>query len=213
MNFWKPHLTIYLDCPVDVCLQRIKERGIPSEVDSKVLNEDYLLSLEKHYKTSFLPEMEKFGELVVSEYPDYDEIEQILEEITRVDFSYEIDDPYKFQWWRSQSEEQVTRYRMECANEEFIGEMMDPIGKWRIEELWKDGQLVQEMEDVSRAVNDPRQPVGYKNGWDIPGKMMWDFGRSTRRSFKFLDNIPTPILGPDYVTVKNPNNPLASAVL
>ena len=56
-----------------------------------------MLSLEKHYKTSFLPEMEKYGELVVSEHPDYDEVEQVLEEITRLDFSYEIDDPKKFE--------------------------------------------------------------------------------------------------------------------
>ena len=36
INFWKPHLIVYLDCPVDVCMQRIKERGIPAEVNSKV---------------------------------------------------------------------------------------------------------------------------------------------------------------------------------
>ena len=41
--------------------------------------------------------MEKYGELVVTEYPDYDEVEQVLEEITRLDFSYEIDDPKKFE--------------------------------------------------------------------------------------------------------------------
>ena len=41
--------------------------------------------------------MEKYGELVVSEHPDYDEVEQVLEEITRLDFSYEIDDPKKFE--------------------------------------------------------------------------------------------------------------------
>ena len=63
----------------------------------QVLNEDYLASLERHYKTTFLPEMEKYGELVVTEYPDYDEVEQVLEEITRLDFSYEIDDPKKFE--------------------------------------------------------------------------------------------------------------------
>ena len=56
-----------------------------------------MLSLEKHYKTSFLPEMEKYGELVVTEHPDYDEVEQVLEEITRLDFSYEIDDPKRFE--------------------------------------------------------------------------------------------------------------------
>jgi len=213
VNFWKPHLVVYLDCPVDVCMQRIKERGIPSEVNSKILTEDYLLSLEKHYKTSFLPEMEKYGELVVSEHPDYDEVEQVLEEITRLDFSYEIDDPKKFEWWRTQSEEGFTAYRLECGDEEFIERMLKPTGLWRIEELWKDGQLEQEMTTVSRAVNDTREPYGYRTGWDDPKKMMLDFGRSTRHSFKFLDNIPTPILGPDYAEINHPNNPLTHATL
>ena len=52
--------------------------------------------MENHYKSSFLPEMGKYGELIVMEYPDYEDDDTILEEITRVDFSYEIDDPLKF---------------------------------------------------------------------------------------------------------------------
>jgi len=212
-NFWKPHLTIYVDCPVDVCMERIKERGIPSEVNSKVLNEDYLASLERHYKTTFLPEMEKYGELVVTEYPDYDEVEQVLEEITRLDFSYEIDDPKKFEWWRTQSEEQITQYRIECGDQEFAERMLNPVGKWRIEELWKDGQLENEMVDMAINLTDPRRVMGYKLGFDDPKKMLFDFGRSPRRSFKFLDNIPTPILGPQYARIKNPNNPLSHADL
>ena len=63
------------------------------------------------------------------------------------------------------------------------------------------------------AIGDKNAPVGYKERVDAPTKMMGDFGRSVRISFKFLDNVPTPILGPDYAEVKNPNNPLAHAVL
>jgi len=215
-NFWKPHLTVYLDCPVDVCLQRIQERGIPSEVNSKFLNEDYLLSLEKHYKSSFLPQLEKSGEMLISEYPDYDGdegIEAVLEEITRLDFSYELDDAQKFEWWRTQSDEQITQYRIECTNEEEIDRMLDPPGRWRVEELWKDGQLEKEMEDVRKAFDDYKTPYGYKKGFDDNKKMMLDFGRTDRRSFKFLDNIPTPVLGPQYAEVPNPNNPLAHALV
>ena len=69
------------------------------------------------------------------------------------------------------------------------------------------------MTTVSRAVNDTREPYGYRTGWDDPKKMMLDFGRSTRHSFKFLDNIPTPILGPDYAEINHPNNPLTHATL
>ena len=48
-----------------------------------------------------------------------------------------------FQWWRTQSEEGFTAYRLECGDEEFIEKMLKPTGLWRIEELWKDGQLEQ----------------------------------------------------------------------
>jgi len=212
-NFWKPHLTVYLDCPVDVCMQRIKQRGIPSEVNSKFLNEDYLASIEKHYKTSFLPEMEQCGELLLSEYPDYEEEDQLLEEITRLDFSYQIDDPKKFEWWRTQSDAQITEYRMECGDWHYIGKMLDPKGRWRVPELWKEGQLEVEYQKVREELDDPEIPWNYKETYDDRKNWFFDFGRSIRMSFKFLDNVPTPVLGPEYAEVKHPNNPLAHAAL
>jgi len=209
-NFWKPHLTIYVDCPVDICMQRIQERGIPAEVNSKFLNEDYLASIERHYKTSFLPEMERSGELRLFEYPDYQEIDDVLEEITRVDFTYEIDDPVKFENWKRLDEELITEYRLECGDHQSIEEWLSPKGLWRVPELWKDGQMELELELAREELDDPSAPVGYK--WhDDSKKMMFDFGRSVRKSFKFLDNIPTPILGPDYAEVKREKNPLAHA--
>ena len=45
------------------------------------------------------------------------------------------------QFWRTKSEEQVTDYRLEVADEHYIKKMMDPPGLWRVPELWKDGQL------------------------------------------------------------------------
>lgn len=212
-NLWKPQLTVYVDCPVDACMERIKKRGIPSEVNSKFLNEDYLASIETHYKASFLPEMEKSGELVISEFPDYEDEDQVIEEITRLDFSYEMDDPKKFEWWRTQSDAQITEYRMECADYKFIEEQLKPPGMWRVPELWKDGQMEEEVRQVRISLDDPEVPVNYKLGFDQPKKILFDFGHSMRWSFKFLDNVPTPILGKEYATVKNPNNPLTHAAV
>ena len=118
------------------------------------------------------------------EHPDYEDDETVLEEITRIDFSYEIDDPLKFkaicishrgwymrtgatdvpssvansrfpsslfpvrglpfhhsQGWRKSTDAQVMRYRQECADHHYKERMMDPKGRWRVPELWKDGQL------------------------------------------------------------------------
>lgn len=51
-NLLYPHYIIYLDCDVDICLQRIKQRGLSSEIDGydrqyiQDLNDEYKLSLE-----------------------------------------------------------------------------------------------------------------------------------------------------------------------
>jgi NADH dehydrogenase (ubiquinone) 1 alpha subcomplex subunit 10 len=54
----KPHLVIYLDIPVSLVQQRIKERNIPYEVSSKVFTPQYLSSMEYFYKQRYLKEIE-----------------------------------------------------------------------------------------------------------------------------------------------------------
>lgn len=210
-NHWKPHMTIYLDCPVETCMQRIKDRGIPSEVNCEFLNEDYLATIEKHYKTSFLPEMELSGELVVSEHPDYDDVEELFEEITRRDFTYEIDDPKKFVDWRYQKDSDAMDHRIECGNDDFQQKVFQIPGKWRIGEVWIDGQLEEEKRLVYQSVADRDVPVGYTPGWDSVKTQMFDFGRAQRNKFYYLDNMATPVLGKEYETTDSLNNPLASA--
>lgn len=53
----QPHLVIYLDIPVDIVQKRIKSRNRDWEVNSPVLNEKYLSTIEKYYKLNFLKEM------------------------------------------------------------------------------------------------------------------------------------------------------------
>ena len=72
------------------------------------------------------------------------------------------------------------------------------------------------MENVAKALSDPNIAYGYKEG-DDRWRMMFRpgilGGNSTRKSFKFLDNVPTPILGPEYAQVPTTNNPMAHAAL
>jgi NADH dehydrogenase (ubiquinone) 1 alpha subcomplex subunit 10 len=53
----KPHLVIYLDIPVPLVQQRIKERNIPYEVNSKVFTPEYLSDMEYFYKQHFLKQI------------------------------------------------------------------------------------------------------------------------------------------------------------
>ena len=48
LNPWKPDLYIYLDCPIDVCLQRIRRRG-----DTYSVTPEYLFELKKYYELFF----------------------------------------------------------------------------------------------------------------------------------------------------------------
>jgi NADH dehydrogenase (ubiquinone) 1 alpha subcomplex subunit 10 len=53
----KPHLVIYLDVPVPLVQQRIKERNIPHEVNSKTFTSQYLTDMEYFYKQHYLKEI------------------------------------------------------------------------------------------------------------------------------------------------------------
>jgi NADH dehydrogenase (ubiquinone) 1 alpha subcomplex subunit 10 len=53
----KPHLVVYLDVPVSLVQQRIKERNIPYEVSSKVFTTQYLSDMEYFYKQRYLKEI------------------------------------------------------------------------------------------------------------------------------------------------------------
>lgn len=49
-----PHAVIYLDAPVSKILDRVKERNLPYEVNSKAMNTKYLETMENKFKYSFL---------------------------------------------------------------------------------------------------------------------------------------------------------------
>lgn len=202
-NLWKPHLTIYLDSSVDDCMDRIKKRGIESEVNSKVLNETYLHSIEKHYKESFLPDMERSGELLV--YEDYDpahDPELVIEDISRLDFNYEIDDPDKFAQWRDKQEGCCTQYRIECGDEHYKQRMLMPPGQWRVEDIWYDGHLLKERQTAYTCAPGNLYAWGYEPGIDDEKKMMFDLFKEPRYPLRFLDRVPTPVLGEDYNEVQ-----------
>ena len=53
----RPHLVVYLDIPVDVALQRIKERGLTHEVNSTALTPEFMSHMEQVYKQQYLKQM------------------------------------------------------------------------------------------------------------------------------------------------------------
>lgn len=80
----RPHLVIYLDVPVDTVKQRIKERNIDYEVNSKALTDKYLKDLDTVYKQKFLKEVSIASELLVYDWSSGGETEVVVEDIERI---------------------------------------------------------------------------------------------------------------------------------
>lgn len=95
----KPHLVIYLDVPVSMCLDRIKKRNIDYEVNSSVLTNKYLEDIEDIYKNQFLEKMAKNSELLIYDWSEFGESELVVEDIERMDFDSEEKVKEKFKDW------------------------------------------------------------------------------------------------------------------
>lgn len=99
--FPKPHLTVYVDTPVDVCLDRIKEDADPMISESKALTKEFLEAIEKGYNDVVLPKQEYNGHLVKidgSKELTRDEIMDVVDDVEMLDFELDNHDT-RFQSW------------------------------------------------------------------------------------------------------------------
>ncbi|VDN03827.1 unnamed protein product [Thelazia callipaeda] len=80
-----PHLVIYLDVPVDKCLQNICEEGNANKI--AVIDRTYLQTIENSYKDA-LKEFKKHSEILVYDWETPGNVENIVEDIEEIDFDY-----------------------------------------------------------------------------------------------------------------------------
>ncbi|OQV19164.1 NADH dehydrogenase [ubiquinone] 1 alpha subcomplex subunit 10, mitochondrial [Hypsibius exemplaris] len=85
-DLMRPHCIIYLDAPVDVCMERIAKRNIGYEVNSSVITPEYLKTLENGYKEHYLPQMETFCQTLVYDWTEFADPEAIVEDLEKVEF-------------------------------------------------------------------------------------------------------------------------------
>lgn len=90
LELLKPHLVIYLDVPVETVKQRIKERNIDYEVNSKALSDKYLHDIDSVYKQKFLKEVSIASELLVYDWSAGGETEVVVEDIERIGWLFLI---------------------------------------------------------------------------------------------------------------------------
>lgn len=111
-DLWKPHLIIYLDAPIPYLRERINARGIPYEVNSPVLTDDFLERIDKVYKEKFLPSMKDHSEILTYDVSNLPDLEIIIEDLEELNLVKDEENPEKFKVWRQKHEDDFNNYRM-----------------------------------------------------------------------------------------------------
>lgn len=73
----RPHLIVYLDCDTSTCSERIKKRGIKSEIDG--YDEKYLHNIEENYKDVITEHIIPFHKFIIIDNRKENKVENIVE--------------------------------------------------------------------------------------------------------------------------------------
>lgn len=112
-----PHLIIYLDATPAYCMKNIKERALPHEVNSPILNEDFLSFISEGYDKKILPKFEPISEVMVLDADNLPDHDLLVEELEKIDFNPFRDTllrDEKFRDWRLLHERQWASFRIWC---------------------------------------------------------------------------------------------------
>lgn len=99
----KPHLTIYLDTPVETCIENAKNHPDPMIRESKTIVPEFFEEIERAYKDIVLPKQLINGHLLAYDYTKRatdDEIMDVIDDIKQLDFEHDWRDT-QFQSWDS----------------------------------------------------------------------------------------------------------------
>ncbi|XP_071568505.1 NADH dehydrogenase [ubiquinone] 1 alpha subcomplex subunit 10, mitochondrial [Temnothorax nylanderi] len=98
MLILRPHLIVYLDVPVDAVKEKIKKRGIPYEVNSKVFTSEYLQDVENIYKLDYLKNIITHSHVLVYDWTNEGDVTTIVEDIEQLNFDYEKSEKKMADW-------------------------------------------------------------------------------------------------------------------
>jgi NADH dehydrogenase (ubiquinone) 1 alpha subcomplex subunit 10 len=115
----RPHVTVYLDTPVDVCMKNTKAKGRVEE-QGKNFSEAYLSAIEAGYKNVFLPRQRLTHEVMEIDWSvvgDEMDMDVITEEIAQLHLDSSFADDPKFEDWRKLNQDLVGHYRKLFASD------------------------------------------------------------------------------------------------
>lgn len=122
----RPNLIVYLDAPVDVVQNKIKERGNEWDKNSPVWsNRQYLTSIQTDFKRNFLQSEQDKCHVLMYDWSEPGDTEVVVEDIERLNFDWFDMWDKQQQDWRLPNEEHYgrRRYDVTCysAYQEMIG--------------------------------------------------------------------------------------------
>lgn len=184
----RPHLVVYLDISPEVALERIKKRNIPYEVNSKVLNKEYLSTLEHFYKQRYLKEIGKHAELLIYDWNNYGDMEVVVEDIERINFDKYTKYDRKMEDWRKEDDWEWNYWRRYYTNEK--EKIMDygVIFRPQVEELTHPGDECREYKKILQKIPGETFQTGFNAD---AGDNVW-FNTNPRSYFetRWTRNIP-----------------------
>lgn len=119
----KPHVSIFLDTPLELVKERLKKRGNATELASPVMSDKFLQSIDDIYKNKFIPKMSESGEVMEIDWTDVaDDLDMdaiaVELEMLRLDAT-DANDP-RFQDWYDLSEDKLSFYRRRFGSDQFM---------------------------------------------------------------------------------------------
>ncbi|KAF7384873.1 hypothetical protein HZH66_011959 [Vespula vulgaris] len=168
----KPHLVIYLDVPVNVVKERIQKRCIPYEVNSKVLTTKYLTDIETAYKEEYLPQISNHAYLLMYDWANGGNIEDVVDDIERIDMEYNDQNPKKLCDWLflNLSELDEARQMYSRRNRSLII-AQSHVPLFEVSEMYHFGDDVKKIAELQELIPGGEFSEGYNP--DMGDKVLW----------------------------------------
>lgn len=99
--------------------EKIKKRGIPYEVNSKVLTSEYLQDIENIYKLDYLKNITTHSHVLVYDWINEGDVNTIVEDIEMLNFDYERG-AKKMSDWRFESVDELRNKRKYYENRHYL---------------------------------------------------------------------------------------------
>jgi len=99
--------------------EKIKKRGIPYEVNSKVLTSEYLQDIENIYKLDYLKNIITHSHVLIYDWTNEGDITSMVEDIEQLNFDYEKSEK-KMSDWRFENVQALRTKRQHYENRYFL---------------------------------------------------------------------------------------------